>query len=165
MSCFRTESGDFLADERQAKGTNPPVCASVALSSGGRATVGQRRRLSVVPPRLEFGQLVIELKVDYNKVISRSVGRRQPPCCSALRDLAAIPLNAPGNPDRHSDAFVTRCDRREYGARGRLETRRKSPRRLLVFHAAPGRLCGEVDDRNASAVQPGGRMSGRMVLE
>jgi|SRR5208283_212300 len=90
QSCLvGTESGGLVVDEHQAGVIHGYVRAGRSLRTGDLRAVG--RRLSVEAPRLGFSRLVIQLGVDYNKVISRIAGRRQHPRCSALDDLAATP--------------------------------------------------------------------------
>jgi len=144
-------------DECQAKGAAPQVRAGGPFRDGARRTAG--KRLLGVRPRFESAQLVIQWKVDYNKVSARIVGCRQPSGCSTPDDLAATPPNAPGTCVRHAEALVTRGDEREFGVRERLEASWRSLRRL------PGCQLSEMNEGSASSALALGRFSGCMVLE
>jgi hypothetical protein len=116
-------------------------------------------------PRLEPGKLVIQLKLDYTKVISRIAGRERCSSYSVLDDPAVPPLSEPGICDRRTAALVWREDDLKNVVWDGLETCGRPPRRVLNYLALSGRPSCGVDRNGWSPERLNGRMSGCMVLE
>jgi len=137
---------DRLVEERLAL----PDCAAGAILDGYPRTVDQARSLWAVLQRSGMSQLVIHLKVDYNKVIVRIAGRRQCPQCGLLYNLVANPPKEAGICDRDGQALAIRDDDRESVVRERLETYERQTRPVLEFLTASGWNICEVEGDDAS---------------
>jgi adenylate kinase family enzyme len=154
-----------LADEYQARVTRRKAGECGALLDGNLKTGQRQPSAEALLPRLEPGKLVIQLKLDYTKVISRIAGRRLCPGCSALADLAVAPLKKLGKCDRRREALKRREDDRENVMWDGLETCGGPPRRVLNYLVLSGRQSCGVDRSDWSPEPHTGRMSGCMVLE
>jgi adenylate kinase len=151
---------DRLVEARLGK----PDCALGAILDGYPRTVEQARSLEAVLTRFGMSQLVIHLKVDYNKVIVRIAGRRQCARCGLLYNLVANPPKEAGICDRDGEPLVVRDDDRESVVRERLETYERQTRPVLEFLAASGWNVCEVEGNDASPAEVLERIRGCMVL-
>jgi adenylate kinase len=140
---------DRLVEERLGL----PDCARGAILDGYPRTVEQARSLGAVLQRFGMSQLVIHLKVDYNKVIVRIAGRRQCPQCGLLYNLVANPPNEAGICDRDGQPLMIRDDDRESVVRERLETYERQTRPVLEFLTASGWNVCEVEGSDASPAE------------
>ncbi|HBY62396.1 MAG TPA: adenylate kinase [Solibacterales bacterium] len=130
-----------LVDERLSR----PDCRGGLILDGYPRTIAQARTL---PPLLEahgLGQLVVHLKVDYNKVVARLSGRRQCPLCGTLYSLASQPPKVAGVCDRDGAALIVREDDRESVIRERLQEYERLTRPVLDYFAGSGVRFLEVD--------------------
>jgi adenylate kinase len=116
-------------------------------------------------PRLKRVKLVIQLKLDYTKVIARIAGRRRCPGCIALDDLAVSPLKELGKCDGHREALMRREDDWGNVVWDGLETCGRPPRRVFNYFTPSGLPSRGVDRSGWSSESRTGRMSGCMVLE
>lgn len=89
--------------------------------------------------------MVVHLKVDYNKVISRLSGRRQCPLCGTLYNLSTNPPKCDNLCDLDGTELVTRPDDSEAVIRQRLEEYESQTKPLLDFFKSSGYPYHEVN--------------------
>lgn len=130
-----------LVEERLAQ----PDAARGFLLDGYPRTVDQAETLERMLSERGMAQVVVHLKVDYNRVITRLSGRRQCPVCGTLYNLASNPPKVTGLCDKDGSALVLRDDDRESVIRQRLEAYESQTRPLLEHFRRNGARFYEVD--------------------
>lgn len=135
-----------LVEERLRR----PDCAEGFILDGYPRTPAQAERLHRLLSELSIAEVVIHLRVDYNKVIARLASRRQCPRCGAVYNLATRPPKVPGVCDVDGAELVVRDDDREEVIRKRLEAYDRETQPLLDFLVQAGRLYREVDGNSGS---------------
>ena len=102
--------------------------------------------------------VVIHLKVDYNKVISRISGRRQCPECGTIYSLGSNPPKVTGICDKDGVPLVAREDDSELVVGQRLEEYEVQTRPLLEYFNSAGIPSHEVDGSEGSPLVIGRRI-------
>jgi adenylate kinase len=131
--------------------TRQPDARRGFILDGYPRTLQQAQVLGRMLESQEVAPLVVHLKVDYNKVISRLSGRRLCPLCGTLYNLTTNPPKCNGFCDLDGTTLVTRPDDSEAVIRQRLEEYESQTRPLLDFFKSSGYPYHEV---NGSAGSP-----------
>lgn len=129
-----------------------PDCENGFILDGYPRTTQQAQVLCKALAAREFVQLVIHLKVDYNKLIARLTGRRQCVQCGSLYNLVLKPPKNAGVCDLDGSPLVIREDDRESVIRQRLEAYEAQTRPLLEYFSKNGGL-KEVDGSDATPLE------------
>ena len=87
-----------------------PDCRSGLLLDGYPRTLAQADVLEKLLDSKNLGQVVIHLRVDYNRIIARLTGRRQCPLCGTLYSLTSKPPKVSGICDLDGNALMVRAD-------------------------------------------------------
>ena len=127
-----------------------PDCGRGFILDGYPRTIQQAKVLEAQLQRKGFQPVVIHLKVDYTKIISRIAGRRQCPVCGALYNLTSHPPIQSETCDLDGARLAVRDDDREFVVRERLEAYDRQTRPLLEYFAASGQSFHEVDGDQGS---------------
>ena len=127
-----------------------PDCARGFILDGYPRTLLQAEVLHVRLQDRGFPPVVIHLKVDYTRIISRIAGRRQCPVCGTLYSLTSNPPRQPDICDREGARLIIREDDKESVIRERLEGYDRQTRPLLEYFATSGVLVHEVDGSDGS---------------
>ncbi len=115
------------------------------ILDGYPRTLVQAEVLTKLLQARKFPQVVVHLKVDYNKVIARLAGRRECPVCGTLYSLSSNPPKMAGICDRDGAALVTRDDDNALVVRQRLEEYESQTKPLLEYFSTSGVPSFEVD--------------------
>jgi adenylate kinase len=159
-------SGNLVPDElvnrlvRQR--IEAPDCDNGFILDGYPRTTQQAQVLCKELAARDFVQLVIHLKVDYNKLIARLTGRRQCVQCGSLYNLVLKPPKNAGVCDLDGSPLVIREDDREPVIRQRLEAYEAQTRPLLDYFSKNGGLV-EVDGSDATPIEIADELYGLAV--
>lgn len=135
-------------------------CCGGFILDGYPRTIAQAQVLEAQLQRRGFQPVVIHLKVDYTKIITRIAGRRQCAVCGTLYNLTSHPPKQPELCDLDGARLVVREDDRETVVRERLEAYDRQTRPLLEYFAATGKPFHEVDGNQGSPDAILGRVRG-----
>jgi adenylate kinase len=135
-----------LVEERLSR----PESSRGFLLDGYPRTLEQAGNLARMLESRGMSQVVIHLKVDYNKVISRLSGRRQCPQCGTLYNLTSNLPKVAGVCDREGSPLMVREDDREGVIRQRLKAYEGQTRPLLEYFAQGPRRFYEVNGSEAA---------------
>lgn len=122
-----------------------PDAATGVLLDGYPRTIQQAEKLVRMLELRGLEQVVIHLKVDYNKVIDRLSGRRQCPRCGTLYNLESNPSRVAGVCERDGAPLVVREDDREAVVRRRLQAYDEQTSPVLQYFARGPQRFYEVD--------------------
>ncbi len=142
-----------------------PDCQGGFILDGYPRTIQQAQVLSGELRASGFEMVVIHLKVDYTKIISRIAGRRQCPVCGALYSLTSNPPQRQGHCDLDGAKLAIRADDQESVIRERLEAYDRQTKPLLDFFAAGGVPLHEVDGSNGTPQEVLSAVCAVLVLE
>ncbi len=135
-----------LVEDRLAE----PDARQGFLLDGYPRTLQQAATLECMLGQRGVPQVVIHLKVDYNRIIARLSGRRQCPKCGTLYNLTSNPPKVAGVCDKDGTLLVVREDDKESVIRQRLEAYEEQTRPLLEHFRRSRVRFYEVDgDRGA----------------
>ncbi len=124
---------DELVNRMVARRISQPDCDQGFILDGYPRTLEQAEALDCLLKAQGFSPLVIHLKVDYNRIISRLAGRRQCPTCGTLYSLATNPPRIENFCDKDGVGLIAREDDAEAVVRKRLEEYEVQTRPLLDF--------------------------------
>lgn len=141
---------DEVVNRMVAERIARPDCSNGFILDGYPRTISQARDLERRLEQAGFGQLVIHLQVDYNRVIARLTGRRQCPSCGTLYNLSSNPPKVNGLCDIDGDRLAVRDDDQEPVIRERLESYDRQTRPLIEYYASSGQRFLEVDGNGKS---------------
>jgi adenylate kinase len=136
---------DELANQLVEQRISRPDCERGFILDGYPRTIQQAGQMEGLLERLGYGQVVIHLQVDYNKIIARLTGRRQCPVCGTLYSLTSQPPRVENVCDLDGSALVVRDDDREEVIRERLEAYERQTRPVLEHFAGSGHAFYTVD--------------------
>lgn len=136
-----------------AERVNQPDCRNGFILDGYPRTLQQARSVEEMLVARDLPQVVIHLKVDYNRIIARLNGRRQCPKCGRLYSLSSNPPKSPEICDEDGTRLVIREDDRESVIRQRLEEYERQTRPLLDYYARSGCEFHEVEASEGSPEQ------------
>lgn len=136
---------DELVNRLVEERLDQPDAVRGFLLDGYPRTIRQAEALERMLRKRGMAQVVIHLKVDYNKVIARLSGRRQCPRCGTLYNLASNPPKVTGVCDKDGSELLVRDDDRESVIRQRLEAYEEQTRPLLERFRRNGVGFYEVD--------------------
>lgn len=126
-----------------------PDCANGFILDGYPRTTPQAKVMEEMLAELGFGQVVIHLKVDYNRLVVRLSGRRQCPLCGTLYSLSTNPPKIPDICDLDGARLVVREDDRPEVIRERLDAYERQTRPVLEFFRQSGKQFYEVEASDA----------------
>lgn len=130
-----------LVEERLSR----PDARNGVVLDGFPRTLEQAESLSKLLKKRNLDELVIHLKVDYNKIISRLTARRQCPKCGTLYNLLSNPPKSDQVCDRDGSVLIARADDREEVIRERFRAYEALTLPLLERFRSSGRRLCEVD--------------------
>ena len=149
-------SGNLVSDELVNRLVRERIdladCQNGFILDGYPRTTQQAQAMSGQVAERGFEKLVVHLKVDYNKLISRLTGRRQCVQCGSLYNLVLKPSKVEGICDLDGAKLAIREDDRESVIRQRLEAYEAQTRPLLNYFSSNGGLV-EVDGSEQSPVE------------
>ena len=141
---------DELVDRMVERRIAEPDCERGFILDGYPRTLEQAEVLDRLLRARGFAPLVIHLKVDYNRIISRLAGRRQCPLCGTLYSLATNPPRIENFCDKDGAGLIAREDDAEPVVRKRLEEYEIQTRPLLDFFSRSNYPSHEVDGNQGS---------------
>ncbi|MGI8744682.1 MAG: adenylate kinase family protein [Bryobacteraceae bacterium] len=115
------------------------------ILDGYPRTLVQAEVLTALLSGRQMPQLVVHLKVDYNKIIARLAGRRECPVCGTLYSLNSNPPKVADICDRDGAHLRMRDDDSEPVVRQRLEEYERRTKPLLDYFETAGVPCFSVD--------------------
>jgi adenylate kinase len=124
---------DELVDRMVERRIAEPDCEHGFILDGYPRTLEQAETLDGLLKARGIAPVVIHLKVDYNRIISRLAGRRQCPVCGTLYSLATNPPRIENFCDKDGARLIAREDDAEPVVRKRLEEYEIQTRPLLDF--------------------------------
>ncbi len=136
---------DELANALVTERIGRPDCAAGFILDGYPRTIPQAGEMERMLVERNIRQVVIHLRVDYNKIIARLTGRRQCPVCGTLYSLTSQPPKVADICDKDGARLVIRDDDREEVIRERLEEYERQTRPVLEHFAMSGHAFHSVD--------------------
>jgi adenylate kinase len=115
------------------------------ILDGYPRTLVQAEALTRLLQSRQFPQVVVHLKVDYNKVVARLAGRRECPVCGTLYSLSSNPPKVAGICDRDGAVLAVREDDDAAVVRQRLDEYERQTKPLLEYFNTSGVPSFEVD--------------------
>ncbi len=143
---------DELVNRLVRERIDRPDSANGFVLDGYPRTTQQAQAMSGELKRRGFEELVIHLKVDYNKLIARLTGRRQCVQCGSLYNTVLKPPKVAGVCDLDGSPLIIRDDDRESVIRERLEAYEAKTRPLLDYFSRNGGLV-EVDGSDSTPIE------------
>jgi adenylate kinase len=141
---------DELVNRMVERRIAEPDCEHGFILDGYPRTLEQAEVLDRLLKARGIAPLVIHLKVDYNRIISRLAGRRQCPLCGTLYSLATNPPRIENVCDKDGARLIAREDDAEPVVRKRLEEYEIQTRPLLDFFSRSNYPSHEVDGDHGS---------------
>jgi adenylate kinase len=126
---------DDLVNRLIEKRISRPDTDGGVLLDGYPRTLEQADKLTGLLRARGVDEVVVHLRVDYNKVIARLSGRRQCPKCGTLYNLASNPPKTEGVCDQDGTRLIVREDDQEPVIRQRLEAYERQTRPVLDYFA------------------------------
>jgi adenylate kinase len=145
----RDELVNRLVEERLSQ----PDAAPGFILDGYPRTVAQAEHLQRWFDARGIAEVVVQLAVDYNEVITRLTGRRQCPRCGTLYNIASKPPKQDNLCDLDGQPLVVRDDDREEVIRERLDAYERQTRPVLDYFRLNGRLVRQVEAGNQAPEQ------------
>lgn len=136
---------DELVNDLVYARTSRPDCELGFILDGYPRTIPQAQVMEGLFAERGTTQVVVYLKVDYNKVIARLTGRRQCPVCGTLYSLTSLTPKIPEICDKDGATLVVREDDRESVIRQRLEAYEEQTAPVLGYFRQSGHPFYEVD--------------------
>jgi adenylate kinase len=136
---------DELANALVTERVGRPDCKNGLILDGYPRTIAQAQAMERMLAERGIDQVVIHLRVDYNKIIARLNGRRQCPVCGTLYSLTSRPPKVPDRCDNEGATLAVRDDDREEVIRERLEEYEHQTRPVLEHFARSGHAFYTVD--------------------
>src|SRR5947209_747403 len=127
-----------------------PDAASGFILDGYPRTLIQAEALTKLLATKQMPQVVVHLKVDYNKVIARLAGRRECPVCGTLYSLSSNPPRVAGICDHDGASLVARDDDSAPVVRQRLDEYERQTKPLLEYFETSGVPSFKVDGSEGS---------------
>jgi len=141
---------DDLVNELVALRISEPDAARGFILDGYPRTVQQAEVMGKLLEELRITPVVVHLKVDYNRIISRLSGRRVCPVCGTLYSLGSNPPKIEGICDKDGARLLTREDDSEPVVRRRLEEYDVQTKPLVDCFQRRGVAYHEVDGSGAA---------------
>ena len=115
------------------------------ILDGYPRTLVQAEALTNLLKQKQLAEVVVHLKVDYNKVVARLAGRRECPVCGTLYSLNSNPPKVAGICDRDGATLAVRDDDVASVVKQRLDEYERQTKPLLEYFKASGVPGFEVD--------------------
>lgn len=141
---------DSLVNALVEKRIAQPDASNGFILDGYPRTLGQAEVLTGMLAARNVPQVVVHLKVDYNKVIERLAGRRECPVCGTLYSLNSNPPKVADICDRDGARLVVRDDDSASVVRQRLDEYERQTEPLLEYFEKAGVPCFSVNGSDGS---------------
>ena len=122
-----------------------PDSSNGFILDGYPRTLVQAEALTKLLQARQLPEVVVHLRVDYNKVIARLAGRRECPVCGTLYSLSSNPPKVAGICDRDGAALAVRDDDNPTVVRQRLDEYERQTKLLLEYFSSSAVPSFEVD--------------------
>jgi len=129
---------DDLVNEMVTERISRADCESGFILDGYPRTLRQAEMLRGLLESLSIEPIVVHLRVDQNKLVSRLTNRRQCPQCGTLYNVLLKPPIVPGRCDIEGARLVIREDDKEQVIRQRFDAYEKQTRPVLEFFRSGG---------------------------
>jgi adenylate kinase len=143
---------DDLVNEMVRSRVKAGDCRYGFLLDGYPRTLGQAEALHCWLEREGWEPLVIQLRVDYNKIVIRLTSRRTCPTCGAIYNILSSPPSVDGLCDQDRTELILRDDDRETVVWERMAIYEKRTEPVAKFFEKSAIRCIEID---GSESQPG----------
>lgn len=140
---------DDLVNEMVTERIGRPDCENGFILDGYPRTLSQAEMLRGLLATRSIEPIVVHLRVDENKLVSRLTNRRQCPQCGTLYNVLLKPPIVPGRCDIEGARLVVREDDKEQVIRQRFDGYGKQTRPVLEFFRNNGRFY-EIEASEAS---------------
>ena len=143
------QAGNLVSDELVnrlvEKRIEQPDSRNGFILDGYPRTLGQAQVLRKLLKDRGLPEVVVHLKVDYNKVVARLAGRRECPACGTLYSLSTNPPKVAGVCDRDGAKLAVRDDDNASVVKQRLDEYERQTKPLLEYFKSSGVPGFEVD--------------------
>jgi len=136
---------DEMVNRMVEERIDQPDCAAGFILDGYPRTVEQAALLGQLLEARGIAASVMYLKVDYNVIVARLVGRRHCPKCGTLYHLPSVGAGASVVCTIDGTELVVRDDDREEVVRERLKAYERKTAPVLEFLRGKGYPVGELD--------------------
>lgn len=131
---------DDLVNEMVTERIGRQDCENGFILDGFPRTLSQAEMLQGLLAERSVQSVVVHLRVDENKLVSRLTNRRQCPQCGTLYNVLLKPPIVPGRCDIEGARLVIREDDKEQVIRQRFEAYEKQTRPVLEFFRGNGKF-------------------------